>query len=159
MIITIDANWKGSIVSLPPARLLLENANRRDLAAVRDFVKTAAAAAGLPSEAIDDLIQAADEAATNVIVHGYGDRPGRLEVAFQCAGNGACGWKVRLVVRDQAPPVDPRQAPPPDLSKPLHQRKPGGMGIHLIRQCIDTIDYQVLEDGNELVLTRYIARP
>jgi serine/threonine-protein kinase RsbW len=134
-----------------PPRLRLEHASRENLAEVRAFVQAQANAAGLSAEAVDDLVLAADEAATNIIIHGYGDRPGPLEVEFEVLED-----RIRLTLRDQAPHFDPRQAPPPDLSLPFHERKAGGMGVFLIRKCMNTLDYRALEIGNELTLTKLI---
>lgn len=134
-----------------PSRLRLEHASRENLAEVRKFVHAQASAAGLSTDAAEDLVLAADEAATNIIVHGYGDRPGLLEIEFEVLDD-----RIRLTLRDQAPHFDPRQAPSPDLSRPFHERKAGGMGVYLIRKCMNTLDYRALENGNELTLTKLI---
>jgi anti-sigma regulatory factor (Ser/Thr protein kinase) len=36
---------------------------------------------------------------------------------------------------------DPREAPEADIDLPLEERKPGGLGIHLIKQLADRIEY------------------
>ena len=46
------------------------------LAEVRRFVREEAEAVHATVECLDDLVQAIDEASTNVIVHGYRRRPG-----------------------------------------------------------------------------------
>src|SRR5580704_8964929 len=51
---------------------------------------------------------------------------------------------------DNGHPFDPSAAPPPDLAIPLHQRDPGGLGIHLMRQMTDRVEYRRTEGHNRL---------
>lgn len=104
--------------------------------------------------AIDDMIQAVDESATNIIVHGYRGQPGHIEIEVTQEGNVLV---VRL--RDQAPLFDPTRAPPPDLTLPLERRCVGGLGIHLARQFTDSMTFRTTsEGGNELTLRKKAKR-
>jgi anti-sigma regulatory factor (Ser/Thr protein kinase) len=133
--------------------LHLEAARRTDLALVRAFVRGHAETTGLAPEAVDDLVQAVDEMATNVLVHGYRGRPGPLTVEVD-AGTG----ELRVRLRDDAPPFDPRTWEPPDRVVPWGRRRPGGFGIPLSRGCVDEIDHRAAEAdgaaGNELTLVK-----
>jgi serine/threonine-protein kinase RsbW len=61
------------------------------------------------------------------------------------------------VLRDHAPLFDPTSAPMPDLTRPLEEREPGGLGLYLTRQMVDDWQYRVLpDDGNELTLIKQI---
>ena len=77
-------------------------------------------------------MQAVDEATTNVILHGYRGGPGWVEVAAERVGD-----RIVVTVTDEAPSFDPTRVPEPDLSVPPERRRPGGMGIHLIREATD----------------------
>jgi serine/threonine-protein kinase RsbW len=94
-----------------------------NLAAIRHFVLAEAEAEGVSREAASDMIQAVDEAVTNIIVHGYRGMPGSIEVELRVDGN---ALTVRL--RDTAPAFDPTTVPAPDLDSPLHLRPLGGLG-------------------------------
>jgi anti-sigma regulatory factor (Ser/Thr protein kinase) len=48
---------------------------------------------------------------------------------------------------------DPTEAPEVDISLPLEQRKPGGLGLHLIRRMVDSIGYEYDEDNRESRIT------
>jgi serine/threonine-protein kinase RsbW len=96
------------------------------------------------------MLLAVDEAATNIIVHGYRGQPGAIEIDVEKQDS-----SLAVSLRDQAPPFDPTSVPVPDLSLPLDQRPFGGMGVHLIRQSMDEVIYRVPpQGGNELILVR-----
>jgi serine/threonine-protein kinase RsbW len=116
------------------------------LAPIRRVVEEAATAAGADWEAVAGLIQAVDEAATNIIVHGYRGSPGEIELGLIRETDALL---VRL--RDQAPPFDPTAIPSPDLTLSLNKRKVGGLGVHLMRQCVQRMSYRLTPEGeNEL---------
>jgi anti-sigma regulatory factor (Ser/Thr protein kinase) len=132
------------------ARSIRIEADLGALAEVRTFVRSAADEAGAPEASRSDIVQAVDEAATNAIVHGYEGRPGWLEV-------GASVEDGRFVVRleDGAREFDPTSVPEPDMSVSPMDRRPGGMGVHLMRACTDTMSYRPRPGGgNILTLVR-----
>jgi anti-sigma regulatory factor (Ser/Thr protein kinase) len=113
-------------------------------------VEEAAVTLGVDGMIIPDLVLAADEATTNVIMHGYRQCDGPLELSLMREG-----LDLVLQIRDRAQPFDPTCVPPPDLTIPLEARAPGGLGVYLIRQLMDDVMYRRLDDGvNELVLTK-----
>jgi anti-sigma regulatory factor (Ser/Thr protein kinase) len=138
---------------VPDRRLLqLPEARAEDLRAIRAFVTLEARSLGADDATIDDLVQAVDESATNVIRHGYRGMPGRLEVAVERSGA-----ELIIALRDEAPPFDPTLHPAPDLEAPLMSRRPGGFGIHLARSCVDRVTHRVrVPQGNELRLIRHL---
>lgn len=126
------------------------SAERKNLSVIRDFVAEQMAEAGAVQRDIDDMVQAVDEAATNIIVHGYQDKPGWIDVEIKITEKSAS-----VILRDQAPTFHPDQAPHPDLSLPLHKRPVGGLGVYLIRKCVDELKHNTPEGGgNELVLVK-----
>jgi len=122
------------------------------LAEVRAFVREAAGAIGASDDCVVDLVQAVDEAATNIVTHGYRGRPGPIAVAVAPDETG-----IRVTIHDRAPRFDPGSAPEPDLSA-THIR-PGGMGIHLIRAATDAMEHDERPGGgNVLTLVRRLGR-
>jgi serine/threonine-protein kinase RsbW len=123
------------------------------LAEVRQFVRDAAASADAPIDCLDDLVQAVDEASTNTIVHGYRGRPGWLEITI-----GFDADRCVVTIEDEAAAFDPTTVPEPDLSVPPERRKPGGMGVHLIRKATDSFAHRARPGGgNILTLVRSLA--
>jgi serine/threonine-protein kinase RsbW len=134
-------------------RSLCLAAELENLAMIRNFVRESAAALGVDPTVVSDLVLAVDEAATNVIVHGYQGRQGTIEIEV---AREAMDVVVRM--RDDAPPFDPTSAPSPDLIQPLEERTPGGLGIYLIRQYMDEVIHCITpQGGNELILRKGIS--
>jgi len=104
-------------------------------------------AAGLAPDVAFRLMLALDEAVSNVIRHGFGDdQAHRIGVHVEIDSG-----TVTSTVIDDGRPFDPRDAPPPDLDVSLDARRVGGLGMHLVRSSMDTIDYR--RDGERNVLT------
>ena len=96
---------------------------------------------------------ALDEIVSNVIRHGWKDGgEHQLQVSLSCAGNG-----LRVEVEDDAPPFNPLEAPAPDITKPLEERPIGGLGIHLVRQIMDGLEYRRQDGKNFLVMKRELV--
>jgi anti-sigma regulatory factor (Ser/Thr protein kinase) len=123
-------------------------AQRIRLAEIRDFVASHARLAGAAPGKVDGLVQAVDELATNIIVHGYHDGPGEMEITFSKQEDA-----IVVVLRDRAPMFDTTQAPEPDIHRPLEERPIGGLGIHLARKCVDGLEHRRRAGGgNELII-------
>ncbi|MBN1147331.1 MAG: ATP-binding protein [Anaerolineales bacterium] len=135
------------------SRLKIE-ADLKRLARIRAFIENAASSQGADKQTVDDMLLAANEAVTNIILHGYQGQPGMIEIEVSCQ---ASDLVVRL--RDQAPHFDPLSFPEPDTELPLDQRPFGQMGIHVLRNFTDRLSYRITQDGsNELTLIKHNAR-
>ncbi|HET8785159.1 MAG TPA: ATP-binding protein [Candidatus Limnocylindrales bacterium] len=121
-------------------------------AAIRAFVREAVAAFGGSPRVAEDLVQAVDEAACNVAIHGYRGRDGELDLEAASRDG-----RIEIRILDRAPVFDPTAAPDPDTTRAPVPTRPGGMGvgIHLVRTMTDAVRHHVRPGGgNELVLIR-----
>jgi serine/threonine-protein kinase RsbW len=50
-------------------------------------------------------------------------------------------------------PFDITQVPDADIGLPLEQREPGGLGIHLVRRMVDSIEYEYREELRQTRIT------
>lgn len=64
---------------------------------------------------------------------------------------------VEIEVRDDGRPFDPNAAPPPAFPDRLEDRRPGGLGLHLVRQVADRLDYR--SEGERNVLSVRLKSP
>jgi len=82
-----------------------------------------------------------EELFTNIVKYGAkSEAPVHIDIV-RVAG----GAEVTIIDTD-AEPFDVTQAPEADINLPLEQRKPGGLGIHLIRKMVDTIQYSYVAE-------------
>ncbi len=128
-----------------------------NLTVIRHFIIDEATALGVEKGALEDVVQAVDELATNIIMHGYRGQPGTIEVQIRRDTD-----RLIVLLKDQAPAFDPTLAPLPDLTLPLDERPLGKLGIFLARKLMDEIAYRAPpQGGNELTLTKKltITRP
>ena len=118
----------------------------------RDFISDCCAKFNIPNGIVFDLKLAVDEACTNIIVHGYKDMdPGSIILAFRIEPD-----RILVQITDFGHVFEPTEAPKPDVDAALEDRKLGGLGLFLIYQTMDNIDYQASEDGNTLTFTKFI---
>ncbi|GAB4435572.1 MAG: ATP-binding protein [Chloroflexi bacterium OHK40] len=132
------------------ARTLSITTDLHGLDDVRGFVERAAIELGADPERATDMLVAVNELVTNIVVHGYGGRPGPIDLLIAPLG-------ADLLVRlgDRAPRFDPTRVPAPRTDLPLELRPPGGMGIHLARHFTDELRYRPRDGGgNELTLVK-----
>ena len=95
-----------------------------------------------------DLRLAVDEAVTNVVIHGYKESDGIVELHMHAEGDA-----VFIRIRDHAANFDPSQVKTPQLDTELKDRPFGGMGIFLIRKMTDEAEFLPLAGGgNEIRL-------
>lgn len=122
----------------------------------RVFIKEfCSAIPGVTEEILYDLQLAVDEACTNIISHGYkGMDPGSIILDLDIDPD-----RIVMTLTDFGHSFEPSSAPVPDIHAPLEERELGGFGLFLIQQSMDEMDYQVTEDGNKMILTKYLRKP
>jgi serine/threonine-protein kinase RsbW len=92
-----------------------------------------------------------DEAATNIIEHGYhGSGKGDLVITCETQEQG-----LQVTLHDHAPPFEPDDIPAPDTGVPLEELKSRGLGIYLMRKMMDEVHYHFdREHGNTLTMIK-----
>ena len=110
-----------------------------------------AEAAGFDQRALYAIQLAVDEACANVVDHAYeGIEPGDIEV--QCRLEDQI---LTVRVRDWGSGFDLACVAEPDLEAPLEERIPGGLGLFLVRQVMDEVQFRCdPELGNELTMSK-----
>jgi serine/threonine-protein kinase RsbW len=136
------------------SRVLRVAAALDNLHEIRDFVDAACADLKIGPGVVADLRLAVDEAATNIVIHGYHEREGIIEVFVQRDGDA-----VAVHLRDDAPLFDPTCIAVPDLGvSPMNKQKAGGYGVYLLSHVVDEARYRVTDDGrNELTLIKRLS--
>ena len=140
---------------LPRETITLRN-DRAEIPRLAAFVDAFCQPLGAAKEDLTSFHLAMEEAVTNVIHHGYVDGQAHK---FTVSLEAAPGGKVTAIVSDDAPAFDPLARPPVDTTLPLEERPIGGLGVHLIRNLMDSVHYERRAGRNILTLEWLSVRP
>ncbi len=142
---------------MPRRQLLLRLqllSNPEVLCGVRGAVSPIASAVGFGEEDCRAITLAVDEAIANIIRHAYGGKPGRaIEIQFNQL-NGANGGKpgLEIVLLDRGAKPKPgalKGLPPGEL-------RSGGLGLHFMRQSMDTVVHKRVGSTNRLYMIKFV---
>jgi anti-sigma regulatory factor (Ser/Thr protein kinase) len=105
----------------------------------------------LAPKILHDVNLAVEEILANIISYGYSDNREEHEIKV---GVSVQPGEVRVDVEDDGRPFNPLEAPEPDTTKPLEERTVGGLGIHLVRKLMDSLEYKRRDDRNLLIIKK-----
>lgn len=134
----------------PPADCHLQlTSSARELGAIREEVRRWVAEHGWNEMRVADVVLATDEALTNVIRHGYQNQPGnKIELWLRSIRGGPPG--IEIEIRDFG-----RQVPLDAIcGRDLEEPRPGGLGVHLIRNLMDEAEYSHADGGGMRLVMR-----
>ncbi|HET6898270.1 MAG TPA: SpoIIE family protein phosphatase, partial [Vicinamibacteria bacterium] len=135
--------------SAGPREIRLRN-DLTEIARADEWLQAVCRELDVSAEAGHDLQLALEEVLANVMRHGYGvEAAGEIEVRAQARGDA-----FRLEVRDRARRFNLLEQEPPHLDGDPDGRAAGGLGVHLVRQLMDRVEYAYEEGENRLVLER-----
>lgn len=120
------------------------------MSVVRSAVQQLAAVVGFADRDCRLITLAVDEAMTNIIRHAYAGRHD-LPILLQCERRGG-KLEFLLVDRGKSVPLEKLRG------RPLGEVEPGGLGVHLIAQIMDTVRYKPSRNRNHLRLTKKIPQ-
>lgn len=104
----------------------------------------------IPAKVLFALNVSLDEILTNVISYGYADGLSHDIIVRLACRDGT----VEIEVEDGARAYNPLTTPEPDLTKPVEERPIGGLGVHLLRKMMDSIEYRRERDRNILTFRK-----
>lgn len=94
------------------------------------------------------LMIAFDEILSNIATHGSGT----IEVAITL--DGRC---FAATITDNGPPFDPLARPAPRVDLDIGDRAIGGLGIHLVREMMDEVQYAYVNGHNRLIFSKTLS--
>ncbi|OGK82736.1 MAG: hypothetical protein A2X52_22440 [Candidatus Rokubacteria bacterium GWC2_70_16] len=129
-------------------RLFSMTSEPAELARLRQWLRPALAAEGLPREECAALLLAVGELCANAIRHSYEGRGGQpIEVSLEASEEG-----IVLHVEDWGKPFDPAQYAPPDLDA----LPEGGVGLYLVQRIADRLSWETERGrGTRWTLLKY----
>ena len=131
--------------------LILHN-DIQQIPQLADFMETIAEEKHLNQNDTMSLNLALEEAVTNVILYAYPDgSDGLVDIEAVLREH-----SIEFTITDSGFPFDPTVVPEVDITLLADERSIGGLGIHLVRQIMDEVRYQRLDNKNVLTLIKNI---
>ncbi len=130
-------------------RLTLPN-NIETIPQLNEFIDSVAEEAGLDMSFTMSMNLALEEAVVNVMTYAYPEgTAGTVDIDIKTNGE-----QFTCVISDSGTPFDPTQTPDADTTLSAEERPIGGLGIFLVRQIMDDLRYQYVDNKNVLTLTK-----
>jgi serine/threonine-protein kinase RsbW len=124
-----------------------------ELRYVRDFVRSAVSEGNIEKALENRILLAVDEAVSNIIEHAYDEgRFDAIEIFIDINPN-----RLEVKILDSGNHFDPELIRSPDIDQKIRMGHKGGLGIFLMRQVMDEVEY-IFKEGvrNELRMVKYL---
>ena len=148
-----DAEQNDDITMLAimwkPTSHLSLSSSMDDISRIEPFIAHVAQQAGIEGREAKRLRLAVEEAVANIINHGLA-----TTIKLQAKADER---ELMLTIDDDGQPFDPTAESSTDFSVPADKRPPGGLGIMLLHQMTDGLEYQRF-DGHNILKIKKVKR-
>ena len=116
------------------------------------FIESVAEKLGADATVTGQLQLAVEEIVVNVMNYAYPEgKKGFVTIKVMSDGH-----QLRIVVIDSGVPFDPTLREKADTTLSVEERPIGGLGIFLVRELMDTINYERVDNRNILMMIKTI---
>ncbi len=151
LVIAFDRNKEKKEPALQES-ITLKN-ETPELERLAGFIETCSERMDLPMPLAMKLDLALEEAVANVILYAYpGQTDQSVEIDLERRGE-----LLTLRITDSGIPFDPTAREEPDLSLGAEERPIGGLGIFLVRQLMDSVEYERRDNRNILTMQKTLS--
>ncbi len=133
-------------------RELTVEAKVEQLEQVKDFVEEALAGRGCAPQAVMQVMMAVDELFTNIAEYAYPQGTGAVSVRTDVRDGPPVTAEITFL--DSGTPYNPLSREDPDVTLPAARRRPGGLGIFLVKKYMDGVTYERREGRNILTVRK-----
>jgi sigma-B regulation protein RsbU (phosphoserine phosphatase) len=130
-------------------RIVLTN-DIKQLTQLTAFVQEVCEQLGFNENLTKKMNLAIEEAVTNVIFYAY-PRGIKGDISIEAVSNDV---RLKFTIIDSGSPFDPTMKGEADITSSLEDRPIGGLGIHLMRKIMDSINYERIDGHNVLTLRK-----
>jgi len=121
-----------------------------EISKLNAFVQSATAALNMEKGLANQLKLAVEEAVTNVIDYAYPNgTEGYIDITIEADES-----RIRFILRDSGAEFDPTAVSKADTTLSIDERPIGGLGVLLVRNLMDSINYERTEGKNILRLEK-----
>jgi anti-sigma regulatory factor (Ser/Thr protein kinase) len=124
----------------------------REVAELSNFQKSFYEKMNLEKSLARQLRLAVEEAVVNVIEYAYpADTEGYVDITMMSDGH----W-LKVVIDDSGVAFDPTIEKKADTTLSVEERRVGGLGIYLVRELMDSINYERIDGHNILTMKKKV---
>ncbi len=124
----------------------------KQISRLTDFVEGIAKEKSLDHSLASSLNLALEEAVTNVILYAYPEgTDGVVDIEAIIKES-----RIEFIVKDSGKAFDPTAKPDTDITLGVEQRRIGGLGILMVKNIMDKVEYRRENDYNILSMTKHI---
>lgn len=123
---------------------LVIEAKTENLDAVLDFIAGELEAADCPMKLQTQIAIAVEEIYVNIAHYAYNPEIGGATIRV------AVGDEVIIEFEDQGKPYNPLIKDDPDITAGAEEREIGGLGIYMVKNMMDAVEYR--HEGNKNIL-------
>ena len=120
-----------------------------ELTKLPSFVDTVCEEAGVDMALIASLNLALEEAVTNVVLYAYPDSEGTVSIDAVYTDK-----YLKFIITDSGIAFDPTKKEDADTTLSAEERPIGGLGIFLVRQIMDSVNYERIDGHNILTIIK-----
>ena len=120
---------------------------------VLDAIESHLCKNGCPDEVKTEVLISVEEIYVNIAHYAYGGKKGEATVQMEVTQNPRI---CRVVFKDRGVPYNPLEKEDPDISLSAGEREIGGLGIYMVKQCMDKITYRYEDGYNILAIEKHL---
>lgn len=124
--------------------------NTTELSRVAPWIEHLGSEYAVPASTQFAMNLCLEEALSNIIRHGYANRPGGSIVVHYCL---TPDKSHLLVIDDEAPHFNPLTAEESPVEETLNGTRVGGLGLRLLRSFATSLEYEPKPIGNRLSIS------
>ena len=132
-------------------KLVIKN-DISEISKLATFVEELSEEFNLTPELNFNLNLVLEEAVSNVILYAYGKEVQKEITLLANMSNN----NLIFVLTDSGKEFDPTKVPDADVTLSAEEREIGGLGIFLIRQIMDMVEYQRIDGKNVLTMRKQL---
>lgn len=106
-------------------------------------------------EVKNEILISIDELFINIAHYAYGEEVGDATIRLELL---AQPKRLKITMIDQGIPFNPLEKEAPDIDLTLEERKIGGLGIFMVKDYMDHLEYFYQNNSNTLILEKNLSK-
>ena len=130
---------------------LIISAKTENLESVLDFVDSELVGKGCSAKTQNHIAIAVEEIFINIANYAYNPEVGNVVIRTSVDDD------VYIEFEDNGIPYNPLENPDPDINAAPEEREIGGLGILMVKNIMDTVEYKNEDNKNILIIRKDIG--